>query len=328
MTPAIRPGRDTDGPDLIGLIAACWSAYPCVRMDVDGEMPELHALATYYAGKGGALLVAEADGRLAGMIATRPAGETEWEICRVYVAPSLHGAGLAHALLDRAESHAIQAGAQRLFLWSDTRFDRAHRFYEKRSYVRQGPVRVLHDISNSLEYGYFKPVSGIETLDIAAAESAARRLSEILVTCVNAGSSLSFLAPMNPDKARAFWVKAARQVGEGNRAIAVGWCNGVIVAVGTLDLAMAENQPHLAEVQKIMVEPSTRRLGFAKRILDALEHAARAAGRSLLILDTRANDAGEALYHAQGWHEYGRLADHALDPAGRLVSTVFFAKRI
>jgi GNAT superfamily N-acetyltransferase len=154
----IRSGRDADGPALIALIWSCWSAYPGIRMDVDREMPELHALATYYTEQGGALWVAETGGSMSAMIATRPLHAAEWEICRVYVAPALHGSGLAHALLDLAEAHAVAAGAQRLVLWSDTRFTRAHRFYEKHSYVRQDQVRVLNDISNSLEFGYAKPV--------------------------------------------------------------------------------------------------------------------------------------------------------------------------
>jgi ribosomal protein S18 acetylase RimI-like enzyme len=262
------------------------------------------------------------------MIAARPLGDAQWEICRVYVAPALHGSGLAHALLDTAEGHAIRAGARRLVLFSDTRFDRAHRFYEKRSYVRTGPVRVLRDISNSLEFGYAKPVEGIEALDIAAATSAAGSMAALLVTCVNAGSSLSYLAPLPPDKARAFWLGAARAVGAGQRIVLAGWHNGALVATGTLDLASSDNQPHLAEAQKIMVHPSARRLGLARRMLGALEDAGRAAGRTLLVLDTRAGDAGEALYRAAGWTEYGRLDGHALDPAGRLVATVFFYKRI
>ena len=138
-------------------MGACWSQYPGVLMDVDGEMPELRALASHYAGKGGTLWAAEADGRVVGMIATIP-HEDAWEICRVYVDPSLHGGGLGHRLLDVAEQYARDAGAVRLVLWSDTRFERAHRFYEKRGYVRQGPVRALHDISNSLEFGYAKEV--------------------------------------------------------------------------------------------------------------------------------------------------------------------------
>src|SRR5580693_6424436 len=134
-------------------------------MDVDGEMPEYRALASYYADQGGALWTADVDGQVAGMIATRPLADGTWEICRVYVSPALHGGGLGHRLLDVAEAHAIAAGATRLALWSDTRFDRAHRFYEKRSYVRSGPVHALADISNSLEYEFGKPVNGIEALD-------------------------------------------------------------------------------------------------------------------------------------------------------------------
>ena len=103
------------------------------------------------------------------MIAVRRLDDPAWEICRVYVDPALHGSRPGPRLLDHAEAYAIAAGAGRLLLWSDTRFDRAHRFYEKWSYVRHGPIRVLDDISNSLEFGYAKPVNGIETLDIAAA---------------------------------------------------------------------------------------------------------------------------------------------------------------
>jgi GNAT superfamily N-acetyltransferase len=82
----------------------------------------------------------------------------EWEICRVYVDPAQHGSGLGHGLLDIAEGHAVAAGAQRLVLWSDTRFERAHRFYEKRGYARLADVRVLDDISNSREFGFAKAI--------------------------------------------------------------------------------------------------------------------------------------------------------------------------
>ncbi len=109
-----------------------------------------------------------------------------WEICRLYVEPSLHGSGLGHTLLDQAERHAIGAERQRAGrCWSDTRFERAHCFYEKRSYVRHGPIRVLHDISGSLEFGYAKPVNGFEALDVAAATSGPRGgWPNILVACV------------------------------------------------------------------------------------------------------------------------------------------------
>jgi GNAT superfamily N-acetyltransferase len=194
----IRPGHDSDGPGIIGLIDSCWSHYPGIHMDVDGEMPELHALATYYRQHSGALWVAEDGHRITGMIATRPLESVTWEICRVYVAPSLHGSGLGHALLDHAEHHAVTVGAKRLVLWSDTRFDRAHRFYEKRSYLRHGPVRVLNDISNSLEFGYAKPVNGVELLDIAGATAAETRLTDVLVACTEKPTRRRTSCPLPP----------------------------------------------------------------------------------------------------------------------------------
>jgi GNAT superfamily N-acetyltransferase len=324
----IRPGQDADGPGIIALITTCWSAYPGLHLDVDGELPQLHALATNYENLGGALWIAEADGRIVGMIAVQQEQRTIWEICQVYVDPPLHGSGLGHGLLDRAERYAIEGGAATLHLWSDTRFARAHRFYEKRSYVRRGPVRVLNDLSNSLEFGYAKPVNGVETLDIAAANSAEGRLAEILASCVNGGATVSFLPPMSLAKGRAFWHRAASEAAAGRRVIVAGWRDGVLVATGMLDLDLAENQPHVAEAQKIMVLPSVRRSGMAGGILRALERAAVLAGRGLLVLDTRAGDSGEMLYRAAGWQEYGRIPGHAVDGARLPIETVFFFKRI
>jgi GNAT superfamily N-acetyltransferase len=322
----IRPGRDADGPVLIALIWACWSAYPGVRMDVDREMPELHALGSYYTGQGGALWVAETDGKIAGMVAVRPTDAVVWEICRVYVDPSLHGSGLGRVLLDRAECHAIARGAERLVLWSDTRFDRAHRFYEKRSYVRHGPVRVLDDISNSLEFGFAKPVNGVEVLDIAAATSAEAMLAEILIACVAAGASVSFLPPLSLAKAKAFWHRVAADVGAGKRVLLAAWRDGTMVGTGMLDLATPENQPHRAEVQKVLVHPSVRRSGVGRQIMCALEFSAVAAGRTLLTLDTRAGDTGEVFYRAQGWHEAGLIPGYTRDADGLAHSTRMFWK--
>ena len=100
----IRDGRDADGPGIIALIGGCWAEYPGVVFDVDGELPELRALASYFAAQGGRLWVAEQDGAIAGMIATRPLGADDaWEICRLYVAAAQRGTGLAPRLLAVAE---------------------------------------------------------------------------------------------------------------------------------------------------------------------------------------------------------------------------------
>jgi GNAT superfamily N-acetyltransferase len=297
-------------------------------MDVDAEMPEYHALASYYSDQGGALWAAESDGAVTGMIATRPLPDHAWEICRVYVHPSLHGGGLGHRLLDTAEAHAIAAGAARLVLWSDTRFDRAHRFYEKRSYVRSGPIRALTDISNSLEYGFTKPVNGIEVLDAAAAVSAIPRLSEILAICVAEGAGVSFLPPLAPDKAREFWRSTARDVAEGSKILIAGWADGVLAGTVTLALASPQNQPHRADVAKLLVHPNARRYGMARRLMGRLEQEAALVGRTLLTLDTRAGDRAEQLYRSMGWIEYGRIPDYALTMDGSYDETLFFWKRI
>jgi GNAT superfamily N-acetyltransferase len=124
-------------------------------LDVDAEAPELFALASYYATQHGALWVAD-DG--VGMVATRPVAGTTWEICRIYVHPDRHGAGLGPALLHTAEAHAIAAGARTLTLWTDTRFARAHRFYEKQHYRRDQTTRALGDKGGTIEYHYAKAV--------------------------------------------------------------------------------------------------------------------------------------------------------------------------
>jgi GNAT superfamily N-acetyltransferase len=325
---AIRPGHDSDADGFIALIGACWAEYPGIILDVDTEMPELHVLATYYASKGGALWAAEADGRIVGMVAAILHDAGTWEICRVYTLPSQHGSGLGHRLLDAAESHARAAGATRLILWSDTRFDRAHRYYEKRGYVRHGPIRVLHDISNSLEFGYGKPVNGIEVLDAAAAASAERRLAEILCTCVDAGASVSYLPPLAPNVARGFWKRAAADVAAGSRILLAAWDAGVLVGTVMLEFASAPNQPHHAEVQKLLVHPSFRRRGLARALMQRAEQEAQRAGRTLLTLDTRAGDAAEDLYRAMGWHEAGRIPGYALNADRTPCDTVFFWRQV
>ena len=155
----LRPGRDDDAVGFIRLIGEAWGEHPGCILDVDGENPELCALATHFAAADGALWVAEQAGEMLGMIGARPLSPGgNWEICRVYVRRDRRGGGLAHALLDAAESHAAAGGAARLLLWTDTRFLAAHAFYEKRGYLRHGAIRALDDLSRSLEFRYAKPV--------------------------------------------------------------------------------------------------------------------------------------------------------------------------
>ncbi len=155
----IRPGVDADGPGYLRLIAACWEEYEPGPADVRGEIAEIDGLATHYAGRGGALWTAEQDGQVVGMVGTVPAADG-WHVARMYVAPGQRGTGLAAALLGAAEEFARAAGAVRMVLWSDVLFLRAHAFYAKHGYVRQGGLRTLGNASRSVEVGFAKLLAG------------------------------------------------------------------------------------------------------------------------------------------------------------------------
>lgn len=329
--PTIRPGRDSDAADYIRLVGDAWAEFPNCILDVDGEVPELRALASYFAAAGGAVWVAEQDGRAVGMVATRPLGSDQaWEICKMYVEKSQRGSGLAHALLGGAEAHAQQHGAHRMVLWTDTRFDAAHRFYEKRGYVRAGSIRILDDISNSLEFRYAKPASGlvVEALDAAAAASAERNLADILVACVAAGASVAYLPPLAPETARAFWRKTSGEVAMGNRLLLVAWQDGRMAGTVQLNLGTGQTQPHRAVVEKLLVHPDYHRRGIGRALMRRVEQAARGIGRSLLTLDTKAGDAAEVLYRDLGWTEAGRIPGFARNADGSLGDVLFFYKTL
>jgi ribosomal protein S18 acetylase RimI-like enzyme len=275
--------------------------------------------------------VAEEAGTVVGMAAVHPLpGTPDWEICRVYVAANQRGTGIAATLMATAEAHARAAGAEVIRLWSDTRFTRAHTFYAKLGYVRQGPIRVLNDLSNSLEFPFIKPVRGVAVhmLDASAAEHAERPLADILMACVEAGASVSFLPPLNADVAQGFWRRSLADIALDRKAIWVAWVDGVLVGTVTLDLAMPPNQPHRAEVAKLLVHPEARRRGVGQALMAALEAEAMQRGRRLLTLDTRADDAGEALYRSLGWQEAGRIPGFALNADGSAAATIFFYKQI
>lgn len=299
-------------------------------MDMDSENAELRALATYFAGVGGTFWVAEQDELLVGMIGTRPADAGAWEICKVYVAQSARGAGLADTLMTTAESHAKAHGAMSLKLWTDTRFDRAHRFYERHGYIREGGIRAVGDLSNSLEFGYAKPLVGlvIRRLDIAAAESTSRSLARILVDCVDAGASVSFLPPLPLADAHAFYRACATDIARGTRVLLAAWRDGQLAGSVMLDLAVPQNQSHRAEVQKLLIVPALRRSGVARALMLAIESEARSRGRSLLVLDTRQGDSAEGLYRSAGWTESGRIPGYSRNVDGSLDGTVFFYKMI
>jgi len=168
----------------------------------------------------------------------------------------------------------------------------------------------------------------IRTLDAAEAEARLAELSDILVEAVALGASVNFLAGFSRDGALAFWRNQLPGIASGERRLLVADNGERLVATALLMFAQQPNQPHRAEVGKMLVRASERRHGLGRRLLEAVEQAAREAGRTLLMLDTETGSAGDRLYRSCGWTDYGRVPGHAFRPEGRLAETTFFYKQL
>lgn len=157
----IRDGRDEDAGGLIALIGGCFAEYEGCVLDVDGELPELRAVATAFAGWGGRIWVAEHAGRVVGCVGFTPSSEPGGvELRKLYVERAFRRGGLGGELASLVEAEAQRRGARFVDLWSDTRFVAAHAFYDRRGYVRGADTRELHDLSASVEFYFRKPLSG------------------------------------------------------------------------------------------------------------------------------------------------------------------------
>ncbi len=153
-------------------------------------------------------------------------------------------------------------------------------------------------------------------------------LGAVLIDCVEGGDSVSFMLPMTQAKADTFWGGLAAGVQRGERCVLAA-CDGNERIVGTVQviLEQPENQPHRADVAKMLVHRQARRQGIGAALLAAAERSAFEAGKTLLVLDTASSDA-ERLYSRHGWQRCGVIPDYALMPDGRLCSTTIFFKAL
>jgi GNAT superfamily N-acetyltransferase len=169
----------------------------------------------------------------------------------------------------------------------------------------------------------------IRTLDGAGAAVAVPALVEVLIDCVHGGASVGFMAPLARDRALAFWHGVAQGVARGERLLLVAHDSaGAIVGTVQLVLAQPDNQPHRADVAKMLVHRHIRRQGIAAQLLAAAEDAAHAAGKTVLVLDTVTGGDAERLYQRAGWQRVGTVPNYALMPDGALCSTTYFHKQL
>ena len=157
---------------------------------------------------------------------------------------------------------------------------------------------------------------------------AIRGLSEVLIDCVEGGASVSFMAPLTRDRADAFWSEVIAAAARGERLLLLAEDPGGRI-VGTVQVVFAqyENQPHRADIAKMLVHRAARRRGVGEALLARAESLAQQAGKTLLVLDTASSDA-ERLYAKKGWQRCGVIPGYALLPHGGLCDTTVFYRTL
>ncbi|HUG62769.1 MAG TPA: GNAT family N-acetyltransferase [Methylomirabilota bacterium] len=167
----------------------------------------------------------------------------------------------------------------------------------------------------------------IRQLSQAEIRERADELADVLIDAVDAGAAVHFLPPVSPLDAVGWTLDVADQTGR-RRMVFAAEIDGKIVGTVQLIRANPPNQPHRADVAKLLVHRSARGRGIGSALMRALEQAAREIGVTLLTLDTAADGEGHALYDALGWQPAGTIPGYVLTAEGRPVDAVLFYKRI
>ena len=182
--------------------------------------------------------------------------------------------------------------------------------------------------SPSADTAISSPIT-IRRLGANEAAASVDALADVLIDCVQGGASVSFMWPLPRDKAVAFWRGVADGVARNDRVLLVAEdTGGRIVGTAQLITAMPDNQPHRADVAKMLVHRSARRQGVAQRLMAAVDEAAHAERKTVLVLDTVTGGDAERLYERAGWQRVGVVPDYALMPDGAMCGTTFFCRHL
>lgn len=153
-------------------------------------------------------------------------------------------------------------------------------------------------------------------------------LAALLVETVDGGGSVSFMAPLALEDARAFWRKSLEAASRGERVLLGAFAGEVLASTVTLHLDCPPNQPHRGEIAKMMTARAHRGRGAASLVLRRAEEMAREVGRTLLVLDTASEGGASGLYERHGWIYAGEIPDYAFKPHGGLTGTRLYWKRL
>jgi acetyltransferase len=163
----------------------------------------------------------------------------------------------------------------------------------------------------------------IRRLEAAAAEALLGKLCALLRDAVLSGASIGFVLPLAPGELEAYWQDVLEAVRERGRILLAAFEGETLIGSVQLGPEPRANGRHRAEVMKLMVLRSHRGRGVGRALMQALLEAARASGRTLLLLDVRSDDPAERLYRTLGFVPFGRVPGHARSPDGRLADTSF-----
>ena len=158
------------------------------------------------------------------------------------------------------------------------------------------------------------------TIDEALLEG----LADVLMDCVDGGASVSFMQPLTRERAVAFWRKVAAGVHAGERALVVAEDGHGVCGTVQLIFDLPENQPHRADLAKMLVHRRARRRGLGAALVRAAEQVARDSGKTLLVLDAVTDGDAARLYARLGWVRVGDVPNYALYPQGGFCSTTYF----
>jgi GNAT superfamily N-acetyltransferase len=168
----------------------------------------------------------------------------------------------------------------------------------------------------------------IRSVDGEEARALVPALVAVLIDCVQHGASVSFMSPLSLARAEAFWTEVAESVGRRERVLLVAIADEQVVGTVQVVHAGPENQPHRADVAKMLVHSTARKRGIGAALMTAAETAARSLGKTLLVLDTVTGGDAERLYARLGWQVVGSVPDYALFPDGRPCATTIFYKAV
>lgn len=162
----------------------------------------------------------------------------------------------------------------------------------------------------------------------AVTDAQIEQLAGVLIDCVDGGASVSFMHPLTRERAVAFWQRVEQDVAAGKRALLIAEDAQGVCGTVQLVFDLPENQPHRADLAKMLVHHRSRRQGLGAALIQSAESTAHDCGKTLLVLDCVTGGNAERLYQRLGWIRVGDIPDYALFPQGGLCSTTVYYRNL